>query len=400
MVDVLIVAHFIRGTIEGRFEYLANKLVEKGFRVELVTTDFSHGLKRTRKTEDVQLDDFKFKLTMLHESGYEKNITLKRFYSHYIMGKSLNEYLKNRKKPDIIYCAVPSLDVGKVAAKYAEQNNIPFIIDIQDIWPEAFDMVFHVPVISNLLFYFIKRQANYIYSVANEIVAVSQTYVDLALKVNKKCKNGLSVFLGTVLADYDKLVKENYSLIKPDNEVWLAYIGTLGHSYDLTCVLDALKIIKNRGIEDIQFVVMGDGPLKSKFESYANDLGLDVKFTGKLDYGKMVGILANCDIAVNPIIRRAAASIINKHGDYASAGLPVLNTQESIEYRKLVNEYKMGLNCDSSNAQDLANKLLILYNDKDLRGRMGQNSRKLAEDKFDRNKTYNNIIELITKTLN
>jgi hypothetical protein len=55
-------------------------------------------------------------------------------------------------------------------------------------------MVFHVPIISNLLFYFIKRLANYIYSVANEIVAVSHTYVDLALKVNKKSKSSLNVF--------------------------------------------------------------------------------------------------------------------------------------------------------------------------------------------------------------
>jgi hypothetical protein len=30
---------------------------------------------------------------------------------------------------------------GKVAAKYADQNNIPFIIDIQDMWSEAFDGV-------------------------------------------------------------------------------------------------------------------------------------------------------------------------------------------------------------------------------------------------------------------
>ncbi len=36
---------------------------------------------------------------------------------------------------------MPSLDVAKVAAKYAKENNIRFIIDIQDLWPEAFRMV-------------------------------------------------------------------------------------------------------------------------------------------------------------------------------------------------------------------------------------------------------------------
>ena len=44
----------------------------------------------------------------------------------------------------------------------------------------------------------------------------------------------------------------------------------------------------------------------------------------------MVGMLGVCDIAVNSISKGAAQSIINKHGDYAAAGLPVVNTQESL----------------------------------------------------------------------
>lgn len=70
----------------------------------------------------------------------------------------------------------------------------------------------------------------------------------------------------------------------------------------------------------------------------------------------MCGILKSCDIAVNPIMHGAAQSIINKHADYAASGIPVLNTQESKEYRKLVDEYKMGFNCDSNDANDLAKK--------------------------------------------
>ena len=57
---------------------------------------------------------------MLKEPGYTKNVSFKRFYSHYVMGRNLRKYLSNRKKPDVIYCAVPSLDVAKTAAKYAK----------------------------------------------------------------------------------------------------------------------------------------------------------------------------------------------------------------------------------------------------------------------------------------
>ena len=44
---------------------------------------------------------------------------------------------------------------------------------------------------------------------------------------------------------------------------------TLGHSYDLTSVFDALEILKRKGYNNLKFIIMGDGPLKKKFEGYA-----------------------------------------------------------------------------------------------------------------------------------
>src|SRR5699024_1478517 len=119
------------------------------------------------------------------------------------------KYLEKRKIPDVIYCTVPSLDVGYVAAKYSQKNNVRFIIDIQDLWPEAFKMVFNLPFISDFIFNPMKQKANYIYSKADNIIAVSRTYVDRGLSVNSKLKEGTSVFLGTDLQYFDILKKRN-----------------------------------------------------------------------------------------------------------------------------------------------------------------------------------------------
>lgn len=395
--DVLLIAHFCSDFDEkgnNRFNYLADLLSRNECNVELATTDFSHLQKARRNVVHNLLN---FHVTMIHEPGYNKNISFKRFYSHYIMGRNLKKYLKIRKKPDIIYCAVPSLDVAKVASVYARRNNIPFMIDVQDLWPEAFKMVFNVPVISDILFYPMRRQADYIYAAADQIIAVSHTYADRAIKVNNKCKETHSIFLGTKLEFFDKLAKGNKVMNKPQNETWLAYAGTLGHSYDLTCVIDALRILKDKGINNIKFIVMGDGPLRVKFENYAKAQGVNVEFTGLLDYGKMVGILAACDMAVNPIRRGAAQSIINKHGDYAAAGLPVINTQECAEYRRLIDQYECGINCSPDNAEDVSNAIeYIIYNfEKAIK--MGSNSRRLAEEKFDRANTYKEVLDLLRK---
>ncbi|MBE6619165.1 MAG: glycosyltransferase family 4 protein [Ruminococcaceae bacterium] len=395
--DIIILADFsgkFNGKGNNRFQYIAN-LLAKDHDVEILTSDFSHG---TKKHFDEKPDEsLPYKVTMLHEPGYPKNVCLRRFYSHFVWGKNVKKYLKKRKKPDVIYSAVPTLTAAYEAAKYCKKNGIKFIVDIQDLWPEAYEMVFNVPIISSIIFAPFKWIANGAYKRADEIVAVSQTYIDRALKVNKTASSALPVFLGTNLDDFDKLNEANKcEREENDNDVLIGYVGTLGHSYDIECVIDALDILKNQGYSNLKFLVMGDGPLRARFEQYARDKGVDATFTGRLDYGVMVGRLCVCDIVVNPIVPKAAQSIINKHADYVASGIPVVNTQESPEYRKLVEDYNMGFNCECSNAEDMAEKIKILTDNADLRKEMGENARRCAREKFDRKNTYTKIVSIIT----
>ncbi|MEK3791668.1 glycosyltransferase family 4 protein [Paenibacillus sp. FSL R7-0204] len=395
--DILLVAHFFGdlGTSENnRFSYIANMLSKSQYNIEVVTSDFSHN---TKKKKDILKESLNYKIKYIAEPSYLKNVSLNRFSSHFVMGRRLRKYLQSRKKPDLIYCAVPSLDVARVVTKYAKKHEIHLVLDIQDLWPEAFEMIFNVPILKKIFFLPMQMRANFIYKSADEIIAVSNTYVERAMRVNKKSNRPYCVYLGTELKTFDRLAEKNKIINKPENEFWLVYVGTLGHSYDLTCVIDAVSILKHQGIENIKFKVLGDGPLKHRFEAYAKEKKIAADFLGRLNYGAMTGILIECDIAVNPISPRAAQSIINKHGDYAAAGLPVLNTQESLEYKKLVDDYKMGINCNNNDPDDLAAKLKELYENDELRKVMGLNSRRLAEEKFDRAQTYPIILEAINK---
>ncbi len=393
---ILIIANFVTLPWENgnsRFTYIIDLIDKEKYDVELITSSFWHENKIQREPNEEALN-LNYNITLIKEPGYKKNVSLRRFYSHHKFAKNVKKYLETIDKPDVIYCTVPSLDVAKVASKYAEKNNIKFIIDIQDLWPEAFKMVFNVPLISNLIFYPMKKTADYIYSRADSIVAVSNTYADRATTVNKKYKEKLSVFLGTDLECFDKAHKE-FEIVPFDDVVRIAYIGTLGHSYDIKCVIDAIKILNEKGIKNILFALMGSGPLQEEFESYGKEKDVNCDFTGRLSYEEMVGKLCSCDIAINPIKAGSAGSIINKVGDYAAAGLPVINTQESVEYRKLVEDYQIGFNSENGNPKDLAEKIEMLYNDKDLRERLGANNRRLAEEKFDRKNTYTAIKNLL-----
>lgn len=394
--DIVIISQYLRNIeqLEGnnsRFIYLANLLSEKNS-VEIITSNYMHGPKRHAKHVEQPLN---FKITAIEEPGYPRNVCLSRFSSHARLAKNMKRYLEGRNKPDCIYCAIPSLAVASVAANYCKNNKIKFIVDIQDLWPEAFTMVFNIPVISDLIFAPMAMQANAIYRQADDIVAVSDTYCNRALQKNKKCQESSTVFLGTKLELFDQYKKNDIKYKKKDNEVWIGYCGTLGHSYDLTVVIDALHYLEGNNVENVRLIVMGDGPKREEFEKYAKEKQVKSLFMGNLEYPIMCATLAKCDIAVNPIVHGAAQSIINKHGDYAAAGIPVISTQESEEYKKLVKSYNMGFNCENGNYREVAQKILILTNNKELCKEMGNNARRCAEEKFDRKRTYEKLAHII-----
>lgn len=397
---IIIIAQFNTFSFEGgnsRFTYLLDLFDYKKDEVEFITSNFRHATKTKRNIDKKILNNYNYKITFIDEPGYKKNVSIKRLFSHKILSKKIKKYLNNLSyKPDVIYCAIPSIDVAYESITFSKKNGIRFIIDIQDLWPEAFKMALNIPIISNVIFYPMKRKVDFIYSNADEIVAVSETYVKRALSVNKKLVKGLSVFLGTDLNYFDKCQKNNKVVYK-DNIIRIAYIGTLGTSYDIKLIIDSIKILYSKGIKNIKFVIMGDGPLKESFELYAKQSEIDYEFTGRLDYEKMVGLLSSCDICVNPIVGSSVASIINKVGDYAASGLPVINTQNSEEYKNLIIQYNAGYNCKNGDSKDIADKIETLVNDEKLRKKFGKGNRKLAEEKFDREKNYKKIIELITK---
>lgn len=391
--DILIIdTPYVNLSGNNRSNYIPTLLIKNGYKVEKVSSNFNHQTKEHIYTVEKEIP---FKVTLIETNGYKKNVSLKRFISQKSYARNLNKYLKSRKKPDVIYNFIPSLDVGSVVRKYAKKNNIKLIIDIRDLWPEAFNLVIKVPWISKMLFFSQTIKANKIYAYADEIIAVSDTYRDKALKVNKKLSIGHTIFLGTDLDDFDKYVLSTNECEVNSKNIKLAYVGTLGHSYDLITTFDSIKILDDKGYKNIEIFIFGSGPLEEKYKHYAKKLNLNVRFFGRLVYSKMVPILVQCDIALNPISKGAAQSIINKHADYAAAGLPVINTQESKEYRKLVEDNKVGFNVKPNDSLDMAKKIEILINSKNMRKEFGENHRKLAENKFDRSKTYYKIVELI-----
>lgn len=398
--DLLIISNYWHFEFEkksSRYLSIANLATEAGINVEVVTSKFYHTTKHHRSIQKSVLDRYVYKSTLINEPGYKKNIDLRRIFSHKIFADNVVSYLNRRKKPNLIYLFVPTISLGSAVIKYANENNIPIIIDVLDLWPEAFGMLCPFPQLTLKLLSRMRKKADYIYRNANGIIAVSNTYLNRAMSVNQKCQEPIAVYIGIELSVFDNAIKV-YSKDKAFIDV--VYIGMLGKSYDLKCAIEAISILYQSGITNVRLVIMGDGPLKGEFEQYAKEKQICCEFTGRLPYEEMVNRLVNCDIALNVISRGAVQSIINKHADYLAAGLPVVNNQEIAEFGELINEYNCGINCENNNAVSLANAIKKLVLNESLRKTMGSRARILAEERFNRENTYHEIIRYIKKWQN
>lgn len=384
-----------------RFRYLCEFLTKAGYEVDLITTTFQHWEKEQRDIGKIKEHSYPFGLKFIYEPGYTKNIDLKRIRSHRIAAKNLTVLLENEGDYDLIYCEIPPNDVALAAANYAQKKRIPFVADVNDLWPEAMKMVLDIPVISDALFYPLQRDAEEVYSLVSGVVGTSDEYRDRAFKKQIREIPKVTVYVGNEITEFDKGVeKYNKEILKGDKEFWVSYAGTIGTSYDIKTLILAGEELTNRGLSDIRIKILGGGPLKEDLEILANQNQIfNVEFVGYVPYGKMAAYLNKSDVLVNSFVKKAPQSIVTKIGDYLAAGKAMINTCMSPEFRGKVDVDGFGVNIMPEDEIVLADAIQDLYEDIAKRVEMGEKARKIALEQFDRPKSYQKIEALIQTIL-
>lgn len=380
-----------------RFRYLCEFLTEAGYEVDLITTTFQHWEKAQRDVKKIKKEDYQFGLKFIYEPGYKRNVDLRRVRSHQIAAKNLTALLEKEGDYDLLYAEIPPNDVALACAEYAKRKGIPFVADVNDLWPEAMRMVLDIPILSDLLFYPLQRDAEKVYSLVSGVIGTSDEYRDRPFKNRKRNVPKATVYVGNEIAVFDKGAQENdMAVVKSPAEFWVTYAGTIGTSYDIRTMVLAGKELAKRGKQNIKVKILGGGPLKDELEALARDRKIDnVEFVGYAPYDKMAAYLKKSDILVNSFVRKAPQSIVTKIGDYLAAGKAMINTCMSPEFRNKVETDGFGVNIEPEDVKILADAIEDLYKNEEKRFVMGKRAREIAEEQFDRPKSYKKIEELI-----
>lgn len=383
----------------SRFRFLAN-LLSRFYDVDLITSTFQHWEKKQRNEDTVNSVTRNFNVYLAYEPGYKKNVDIKRFYSHKVAVKNIIRILE-KNQYDLIYCIIPDNNMAATVGRYAKSNGIKFIVDVEDLWPEAMEMVSPLPKsINKVLFASFRRDAKEAYKYANAFVGTSDEYRDVPKdKYGINDKTAITVYVGCDLDDFDSGVAEyEQEVIKPENEFWITYAGNLGSSYDIPTLIRSSQELYY-DFPNIKVKILGGGPLEDDFKNIANEKDCNVEFVGYTPYRKMAAYLVKSDVLINSFVKKAPQSIVTKIGDYLAAAKPMINTLSSLEFRQKVINDGFGENVDAEDVEGLKKEIVSLYMNQEKRDKMGYNARVVAEREFDRKTSYMNIKRLIDDLL-
>lgn len=383
-----------------RFRFLSELLAREGFDVDLITSTFQHWDKAQRDTTRACYQNLPYRVRFVYEPGYKRNLDPVRINSHRVFARNLKKLFASRfsahpRAYELIYSEIPPNDMARVCAQVAHDRGIPYVADVNDLWPEAMRMAVDVPVLSDIAFAPFARDAKKTYELISAAVGTSDEYAARPAADRVTPYERRTVYVGNQLNAFDEGARAHeLEVAKPEGEVWVVYAGMFGASYDLATLVEATALAAKRDPR-IRLKLLGDGPDREQLERLATSLDAPVDFIGYAPYDLMAAYLCASDIAVNSLVKTAAQSIVTKIGDYLAAGIPMVNTGSSSEFRKKVDADGFGVNVEAENAGALADILVRLAGDPELCADMGARARAVAEEQFDQERSYQVIVDLI-----
>lgn len=378
-----------------RYVFLAETLVAAGYEVDFITSRFQHWEKRQRDLSEFDASVHAFNVRFIEEPGYPKNMCPQRIWAHHVMARNIRAYFDEHHAYDLIYCQIPPNDVALAVGQSAKRYGIPFVVDVNDLWPEAFRIALDVPVLSNIAFAPFYRQARRTYALADAIVGTSDEYAARGFRDRAEDIPKVVAYVGNDLAAFDAGALANANKVsKPHGEFWVAYAGAMSDCYDLRTLVRAMARLQVSHPE-AKLKLMGDGMTRGELEELVRQTGCDAEFMGYMPYPVMAAHLVASDVLVNSLVENAPQSVPTKIGDYLAAGKPMLSTSMSPEFWAKVEADGFGVNVRPGDIQALEHALGALIANAQARARMGAAARHIAEEQFDRKRSYRQLVELV-----
>jgi len=283
-------------------------------------------------------------------------------------------------RPDVLLVYSPPLPLGLTAWTLRLFRRIPFVLNVQDLFPQS---AVDVGVLNNgFLIRFFERLERFLYRHANHITVHSSGNRDHVVAcgadpervtVVHNWVNTDSLRPGARLNGFSR----EHRL---DDKFVVSFAGITGYSQDVDVILGAANLLRDH--PRIHFLIVGDGVEKTRLEQKARDTGLsNVQFLPMQPRRCYPAVLHASDVSLATLHAEVATPVVpSKILSIMAAGRPVvacLNLDGDAP--RLIEEAQCGYALPPEDPEALARVMLTLYRDAALCERLGCNGRRYAE---------------------
>lgn len=127
-----------------------------------------------------------------------------------------------------------------------------------------------------------REREEYIINKFNDVIFVSYEAQKAFNNEFEKIKPKQSIIENIIPVDKILLLSKETIIHKPKDITRICFVGRLTHVKRIDILLDAIKILKDFGIDNFDVLIVGDGPLKEDLmkKSMENETGRYVRFIG------------------------------------------------------------------------------------------------------------------------
>ena len=297
---------------------------------------------------------------------------------------------------DVLYVYHPPLTISLLAWFVARRQQVPFVYDVQDIWPEA--GLAAGALQAGRLYRFMSRWARWAYARASCITVIAPEFAEVVVKQGAPREKITVVPNWADDALYyprqpDPGMRQHLGLAEDSRVVM--YAGNLGSTHGVEVILQAAQLLRDQ--PHIHFVFAGTGPEYDQMVKIREELGLtNVLFLGYIQPTNMPGLLAVADVLVVHLRKSTsgAVSVPSRMLAYMASGRPMIVASEGAP-RALVERLNCGLGCRPENAEVLAERIGCLLSRPDLLEQLGENGRRHYLNEFAEEKVVNQLMGVI-----
>lgn len=360
--------------MEYRHFFLANHLRRMGHRTSVIAASYHHLYTNPPETNDTLAlgESEGVPFAWIRTPRYEGNGP-RRFWNMVVFSWRLARFHRRLQKylgkPDAILLSTPHPFLALNLLRYKRKHEIPVLFEVRDLWPQ---MLIDLGSIGarHPLAYLFRWLEEIGYRNADRVVSLWHSADEYMLEHGVSADRYVYLPNGIEIStdDHEGISHDDHPLIKQvqarkaKGKFLVGYGGSHGLANPLDAIIGACELLRDRGIVDVEFFLVGQGPEKSRIIERSKEGRLNtVHFHDYVSRSVILRFYREIDVAFMglrdlPLFRYGPTP--NKLMDYLLAGTPIIYGIRSSF--NPVEEAGAGITIEPDNPEQLLDAILAL----------------------------------------